>query len=213
MIIIFDLDGTLVNTYPVIKKTLIEVFAKYLPNLKYDEDLLRSFFGPTLHYSFSKLTNNDEEQTEFFINEYRKINKLYYENEIELFPNAYSTLDELSKKHSLGILSNRVQDTVEIGLKVTKIDKYFAVVIGIDKMERPKPYPDGIIQILNNYNNEKAVFVGDAVSDIICAKNAGITSIGVTWALTSEAEFREVRADYIVNSFEELKNILEEIDV
>ena len=213
MIVIFDLDGTLVDTYPVIRKTLIEVFSKHLSNFRYDEELLKSFFGPTLHYSFSKLTNNDEEQTQFLIDEYRKINKVYYENEIELFPGVINTLEELSKKHTLAILSNRIQDLVDIGLKATKIDKYFKVILGIDSMKRPKPYPDGIIQILNHYKDKKAVFIGDATTDIISAKSAGIIGIGVTWALTKPEEFMKVKADYIVNSFEELNKILEEIDV
>ena len=54
MIVIFDLDGTLVDTYPIIRKTLVELFDKYLPDFKYDEEFLKSFFGPTLQDSFYK---------------------------------------------------------------------------------------------------------------------------------------------------------------
>jgi pyrophosphatase PpaX len=213
LIVIFDLDGTVVDTYPVIRKTLIEVFDKYLPNLEYDEDLLMSFFGPTLYDSFMKLTNNDDKQAQFLIDEYRKINKRYYETEIKLFENAYSTLEYLEKGHVLAILSNRVQSLVEVGLKVTKIDKFFKIVLGIDRLKKPKPHPDGINQILEKYKNKKAVFVGDAITDVQCAKAAGIISIGITWALTKRAEFEEVGADYIVDSFTELKKVLEEINV
>lgn len=213
MIVIFDLDGTLVDTYPVIRKTLIEVFDKYLANLNYDEDLLKSFFGPTLMDSFMKLTNNNIEEAKYLTSEYRKINKLYYETKIELFNGALDTLKELSKKYILGILSNRVHYLVEVGLKVTNIDKYFDIVFGLDKLTRPKPYPDGLLQILEKYDEKNAVFIGDAKSDILCAKAANVTSIGVTWALTTKEVFEEVEADYIVDSFDELKKILEEIDV
>lgn len=201
MIVIFDLDGTLVDTYPVVRKTLIEVFDKYLPDLKYDEELLKSFFGPTLQDSFYKLTGNQTE-TDFLISEYRKINRAYYEKELTLFPKVKESLEELSKKYKLAILSNRIQALVDIGIKITDIDKYFNCVIGVDSMPKPKPHPDGIFQILEKYDETKAVFVGDALSDVITAQNAGIIGIGSTWALTSKEEYEEINTDYIVDSFE-----------
>lgn len=212
MIVIFDLDGTLVDTYPVVRKTLIEVFDKYLPDLKYNEELLKSFFGPTLQDSFNKITG-DQNETDFLIREYRKINRRYYEKELTLFPNVKEALEKLSKKNKLAILSNRIQELVEIGIKVTEIDKYFDCVIGVDNMPKPKPHPDGIFQILDKYDEKKAVFIGDALSDVKTAQNAGIIGIGTTWALTSREEYEEINTDYIVDSYEELVKILEEINV
>lgn len=208
MIVIFDLDGTLVDTYPVIRKTLIEVFKLHLPNLKYDEAFLESFFGPTLNDSFSRLTNSDKEK-EFLIKEYRRINKKYYENELKLFAGAKEALEKLSKKYKLAILSNRIRELVDVALRNTEIEKYFDLVLGVDNLKAPKPDPDGINQILKSLGEGKAVFVGDALTDVKTAKNAKIVSVGVTWSLTTKEEFEGEETDYIVSSFEELINILE----
>lgn len=212
MVVIFDLDGTLVDTYPVIRKTLIEVFDNYLPDLKYDEELLKGFFGPTLVESFSKLTNDDK-LTQDLIAVYRKINSVYYERELELFPDAVEALEKISKDNKLAILSNRIQSLVDVALVKTKIGKYFETILGVDSIPKPKPEPDGINQILEKYKTKSAVFIGDALTDVITAQRAGIISIGVTWALTKRHEFEEINTDYIADDFEELIRILEEINV
>ena len=212
MIIIFDMDGTLVDTYPIIRKSFIEVINKHLPDVEYNEEMLESFFGPPLADSFAKLTDNDRTKTKFLISEYRKVNKELYEKEIKLFPGVLETLEKL-KEYKLVVLSNRVQELVELGLTVTGIHNYFDLVFGLDELPRPKPYPDGIYKILDKFDEDKAVFIGDATTDIISARRAHITSIGVTWAITKRKEFEEEYADYIIDSFEELIKILEEIDV
>lgn len=79
----------------------------------------------------------------------------------------------------------------------------------MDNLKAPKPDPDGINQILKSLGEGKAVFVGDALTDVKTAKNAKIVSVGVTWALTTKEEFEGEETDYIVSSFEELINILE----
>lgn len=212
MIVIFDLDGTLVDTYPIIRKSLVELFDSELPDLDYDEEMLASFFGPTLYESFSKLTK-DEKEIQFLIDGYRTINYKYYGKEITLFPKTKELLDSLIKNHKLVILSNRIQTLVEMALEVTGVKDYFDLVLGLDKLVEPKPSPAEVLQVTDYYNSKKAVFIGDAITDVIAANEAGIVSIGVTWALTTKEEFEEVNADYIVDNYEELLKVLEDIDV
>lgn len=212
MLVIFDLDGTLVDTYPVIRKTLVELFDLHLPDLKYNEDFLMSFFGPPLKESFYGLTN-DENKTKFLVDEYRRINAKYYEYELALFPKVIDSLEVLKKNHKLAILSNRIFNLVEVALKATKIDKYFDLVLGVDNISKPKPSPDGLFQILKYFNTNKAVYIGDALTDVLAAKSAGVIAIGATWALTKRNEFEEIDTDYIVDDYDELLKILEEINV
>src|SRR5690606_39083151 len=103
--------------------------------------------------SFLKLTDNNIEKAHELINEYRKINKAYYESEIKLFPDAIFALEKL-KKHKLVVLSNRIQELVETGIKITGIDKYFDLVCGLEKLPKPKPNPDGIYKVLDNFDND-----------------------------------------------------------
>lgn len=210
--IIFDLDGTLVNTYGVIRKTLIELISLHLPNLEYDEKFLESFFGPPLVESFNKFTTDEKEKL-FLISEYRRINKKYFQKEITLYPNALDTLKTLSENHILAIFSNRIRSLIDVALKSTGIYRYFDYILGVDNVEKPKPYPDGVKKILKKYKQKNAVYVGDTITDIQTAKNANIISVGVTWSLTTAEEFKKVNADYIASNFKELLEILEGINV
>lgn len=210
--IIFDLDGTLVNTYGVIRKTLIEVINLHLPHLEYDEKFLESFFGPPLIESFNKFTSDEKEKL-FLISEYRRINKKYFEKEIKLYPGVQDILKTLSDNYILAIFSNRIRSLIDVALKSTGIYQYFDCILGVDNVDRPKPYPDGIKKILKKYKQKNAIYVGDTTTDIQTAKNANIISVGVTWSLTTVDEFKRANADYIANNCEELLKILEGINV
>lgn len=215
MLVIFDLDGTLVDTYSIIRKTFIEVFANKLPLFLYDEKVIQSFFGPTLRETFSKLANNDVEFTEELIDEYRRINKGYYEAEIVVFDEVINVLEKLVKDHTLVVLTNRTKESALIGLEKTKIINYFDTVYGVEDLGRPKPHPDGLLKLMELYNKEadEVVYIGDAPTDVIAAKRAGAHAIATTWSINKEIDFKDVNPDYIINKVEKIFEVLEAINV
>jgi HAD superfamily hydrolase (TIGR01549 family) len=209
-LILFDCDGTLLNTYELIEETFKQTFKQCLPNLKFTEEDIRSYFGPTIDDTFWKLTSSKEKHHELMTT-YRKINLALHPEYVYAYPNVEKTLKTLKEKgYITGIVSNKMKSVIQYGLEITNINSYIDEIIGSDMVEIPKPNPMGIRKIMNHFASTKAIMVGDSLIDIQAAQNAGVTSIGVTWAYVSKDEFYKAKADYVIDDMSELITILGE---
>lgn len=210
--IIFDCDGTLLNTYPLIMESFKRTFKNYLPDYLLTEDELNSFFGPSLRLTF--LRYFDESMVDDVIKYYRKINRSLMPEWINVFEGIIDLLEYLKQnEYPISILSNKAYDMIMYGLELTNIAHYFDVVIGYEQMPQHKPHPAGIEVIKDFYkttNNDNIYLVGDTLIDINTATNANINSVGVTWCITKKEDFIKGNAKYIINKPSELIKILEE---
>lgn len=210
--IIFDCDGTLLNTYPLIMESFKRTFKNYLPDYLLTEDELNSFFGPSLRLTF--LRYFDESMVDDVIKYYRKINRSLMPEWINVFEGIIDLLEYLKQnEYPISILSNKAYDMIMYGLELTNIAHYFDVVIGYEQMPQHKPHPAGIEVIKDFYktnNNDNIYLIGDTLIDINTATNANINSVGVTWCITKKEDFFKGNAKYIINKPSELIKILEE---
>lgn len=210
--IIFDCDGTLLNTYPLIMESFKRTFKNYLPDYLLTEDELNSFFGPSLRLTF--LRYFDESMVDDVIKYYRKINRSLMPEWINVFEGIIDLLEYLKQnEYPISILSNKAYDMIMYGLELTNIAHYFDVVIGYEQMPQHKPHPAGIEVIKDFYktnNNDNIYLIGDTLIDINTAINANINSVGVTWCITKKEDFIKGNAKYIINKPSELIKILEE---
>ena len=210
--IIFDCDGTLLNTYPLIMESFKRTFKNYLPDYLLTEDELNSFFGPSLRLTF--LRYFDESMVDDVIKYYRKINRSLMPEWINVFEGIIDLLEYLKQnEYPISILSNKAYDMIMYGLELTNIAHYFDVVIGYEQMPQHKPHPAGIEVIKDFYktnNNDNIYLIGDTLIDINTATNANINSDGVTWCITKKEDFIKGNAKYIINKPSELIKILEE---
>ena len=210
--IIFDCDGTLLNTYPLIMESFKRTFKNYLPDYLLTEDELNSFFGPSLRLTF--LRYFDESMVDDVIKYYRKINRSLMPEWINVFEGIIDLLEYLKQnQYPISILSNKAYDMIMYGLELTNIAHYFDVVIGYEQMPQHKPHPAGIEVIKDFYktsNNDNIYLIGDTLIDINTAINANINSVGVTWCITKKEDFIKGNAKYIINKPSELIKILEE---
>lgn len=219
-IIIFDCDGTLVDTFTLIEKTVYLTFEKMLPEYPLTLEEAHRFFGPFLNDSFKKYAKTEEE-VEQLVECYRKINEALMEQYIY----AYDGIEELLKtlkqnNYQLAVVSNKVTDDVVKSLKLCHIDTYFDLIVGAEKLKEAKPNPDGIYQVLHFFNKQQAYMIGDTVIDIKTGQNANINvkenvgvkvkTIGVTWCQTKKETFIETGADFIVDHPSQIWRIIEE---
>lgn len=210
-IIIFDCDGTLLDTFLLIEKTVFATFEKMLPNYNLTLEEAHSFFGPYLDDSFKRYANTKEEVDEL-VKCYREINEEIMDQYICAYEGIKELLVELKKEeYKIAIVSNKVTEAVVKGLEICKIKKYFDLVVGAEKLKAAKPDPDGIYQVLDKFGKKDAVMIGDTIIDINTGKNAGIKTIGVTWCKTTRAEFESNGASYVVDHPQEILKIVGEI--
>ncbi len=209
-VIIFDCDGTILDTFLLIEKTVFATFAKMLPSYPLTKEEAHQFFGPLIDDSFKRYAKDDVEK-QALIDCYIDINNKLMANYIRTFDGIEELLQKLKAKgYFLAIVSNKVSKSIIKGLKICKIDQYFDLIIGAEKMKLPKPNPDGIYQVLDYYQTTDAIFVGDTIIDIQTGQNANLKTIGVTWCKTSKESFIKNQATFIVDKPEEILTIIGE---
>lgn len=160
--ILFDLDGTLLDTKPLIDRSFIHTFEHFRPDYQLSDDELDSFFGPTLHQTFSKY-GKDEEEVNAMIAYYREYNIANHDSMVKSMAGAKDIVKQLHKKgYNLGVVSSKKTDLLCHGLELFGLLDLMDVVIGADEVKNHKPAPDGILlaveELKKKNEKENALF-------------------------------------------------------
>ncbi|HDR4905509.1 TPA: pyrophosphatase PpaX [Bacillus cereus] len=205
--VLFDLDGTLINTNELIISSFLHTLNTYYPNQYKREDVL-PFIGPSLHDTFSKI---DESKVEEMIASYRQFNHDHHDELVEEYETVYETVRELKKQgYKVGIVTTKARQTVEMGLQLSKLDEFFDVVVTIDDVEHVKPHPEPLQKALEllDAKPEEALMVGDNHHDIVGGQNAGTKTAAVSWTLKGRAYLEAYKPDFMLDKMSDLLPIL-----
>lgn len=205
--VLFDLDGTLIDTNDLIITSFLHTFDKYFPGKYQREDVL-PFMGPSLDETFGSL---DPERTEEMIREYRAFNNENHDLLVKEFIGVNETIKTLKEQgFKLGIVSTKIYDTVMKGLKLTKLDPYFDTIVTLDHVAKAKPDPEAIFKALDQLGStpEQSLMVGDNYHDILAGKNAGTKSAGVAWSVKGRDFLAQFNPDYMLDEMSDILTIL-----
>ena len=202
-LIIFDMDGTLIDSGDVITNTINFVRTNIGLEKLDKTEMLLSLNNPEVNaaeyfYGTSAFT---DEQTELFTE--------YYDNncvkDILLYDGIKPMLEEISEHFTLTVATNASVDFAQKMIKYLDIDKYFDMVVGATCVENPKPHPDMLLKIINHLNipKDRAILIGDSLKDKRAANSAQIDSILVNWGFSTHCNNTAVS-----NSEELTKRIL-----
>lgn len=210
-VVIFDLDGTLIDTKELIYETFKHTFKKYKPEYVLSEEELKSFLGPTLHDSFIRYF--EESKVPEIIAYYRAFNHEYHDQYVKEIPHVKETLVYLKENgYDIAIVSNKLQEIVRMGLKRFDLETYFDVVIGSEDVEKAKPNPMGLLKAceLLGRSHDDMVYVGDAPSDVKTCKNMGAFSVAFILEDTRANEMMKERPCAFITDMKELIDIVKE---
>ena len=207
--IIFDFDGTLVDTFDTHLQSWREAFESVgskMDNKKFINNFGKSYKDFTFSIDPS-LTNLD-------INEVIKTNKKLMQersNEYSLFPESKKILETLNEKRIICMIaSSNPRHVSESLLKQFQIDHLIGKVVGPDDVKNGKPAPDMLNLALNHHkiHPSKSMMVGDTAHDILAGKNA---STKTALILRKEEQQNTVSSDpdYVINNLEELLKFLD----
>lgn len=210
-LVVFDLDGTLVNTFEDIAAAVNHALDEWdLPHHNvYDVTQhvgngARVLLDWALNHAYGCQPGwaND-----FIIEKAVRLWREYYMEHPVDFSRAYPDIPEiLAQLHQRGIvislLSNKLQDVVERILETLKLRQYFKYVIGENTSIARKPAPDGILYLMNQTGAapHETWMVGDSKPDIQAAKGAGCRMCAVSWGATSREELLQMGAQDIADS-------------
>ena len=210
-LIIFDLDGTLVNSIPDLTDSLNHV-AKLHNKSAIDESSVTSLVGSGINKLLEDIFNISQHQSIFagYFNKFMEHHEQNYSKRSHLYENTINILDYFKSK-KLAILSNKIDFLTKQVAKDFNINNYFDIILGATNNLRKKPSGEPIIHILNKLNiiPSKAIMVGDSEHDIMCAKNAGIISVALTSGYRSSKQLKLYSPDYTIDNLIELKSIIQ----
>jgi pyrophosphatase PpaX len=205
--ILFDLDGTLIDTNELIISSFLHTLNKFYPNKYQREDVL-PFMGPPLYETFVEI---DKERVQELIDTYREYNIANHDLLVKEFEGVFETVQWLKQQgYKLAIVTTKMSNVVMMGLKLTKLDPFFDVVVAIDHVTNPKPHPEPIEKALQQLNAkpEEALMVGDNHHDILAGKHAGTKTAGVAWSVKGREHLAQYEPDFMLGKMSDLKDIL-----
>lgn len=207
--ILFDLDGTLINTHHLIFNSFRQAFDELMKDRVLTDEEIMDCIGPTLHQTGEKYFNENADQ---FVNCYRKYYQQNHDRMIEAFPGVVEMLQSL-KDHGLKlvIVTSKKRDMAIKGLSYLNLLHFFDLIVSSDEVTNPKPHREPIDRVLTYYqlSNEECLMVGDNSHDIECAHAAGVRSVAVGWAMRGAHYLKMYHPTYIINVASELLDIVE----
>jgi phosphoglycolate phosphatase len=208
-VLIFDLDGTLVDSKRDLTASVNHVRQKFdLPDLTEEE--IAGFIGSGALMlirrvlGFKATEANVQEGLQLFLSYYRA----HMLDRTVLYPGVRETLDQL-QDCKLAVLTNKPVHFSCAMLDGLGIYRHFVAVYGGNSFDQKKPDPVGVFQILSDTkgHREKTWMIGDSAVDVQTGRNAGITTCGVTYGYATET-FKDHPPDFIIDSFVELPNLI-----
>jgi len=208
-IILFDLDGTLIDSTDAILESFHFAFKDQDFQFKGSDQDIKDEIGYPLDVMFETL-GAPKEKVWDFVDSYKSHYRLISQAKTTLLPGATESVKEASQIARLAIVTTKTtQYSIEM-LENFGIFKYFETIIGRQEVQNPKPHPEPILNALKKMDANKhknCYMIGDTKLDLIAANEAGIKSIGVLCGYGKEEELRKYTKNIATNSLNAIKLI------
>ena len=204
--VLFDLDGTLVDSLPLIVRTYRQVFSDM--NIPWGNDDVVKMIGLPLKDIGSHFVGDRESRfEELYQQYYHRDHDLF----TRLFPGTLAMLELLKKRGvKLGIVTSKGKPGTSRTAAFTGLDCFMDVVVTAHDVLKHKPDPEPLFKALGFLGTQagRSIYVGDSSFDILTGQNAGVCTLGVTWGLGSRDELERLRPDGLIDRWGELTGYL-----
>lgn len=180
-IILFDLDGTLIDSTEAILESFLKTLMHYNIDLKGREEEIESLIGMTLSDMFLHFGIQNH-QIQECIKIYREYYREVFLEKTHLLPKVKETIENIPNSYKMAVVTSKSRLFSEQILEKLGLLQYFFTIIGIEDVKEPKPSAEPIFKALEKIDHDlsKVYMVGDTSFDMQAAKNAGIKGIGVS---------------------------------
>ncbi len=208
-VVLFDLDGTLIDSGPIILASMRHASLSVL-GVEADEELVRSAIGgPGLVAQMRELA---PDRVDELVDAYRAHNEPLHDG-LEAFDGILELLPLLrAEGRRLGIVTAKRRATVALAFaRLPQLEEVTDVLVGADDTERHKPEPDPLLRALELLGAEAgdAAYVGDSPFDIRAAKAAGVFAVAVGWGgIHPDERLEREGPDVLVQTVAELHGVL-----
>lgn len=212
-LVIFDLDGTLLNTIAdLADSTNIALAKNGFPT--HPVEAYRFFVGNGINKLFERALPEGKKSEDNILRirkDFLDYYSLHHSDKSTPYPGITELLQELNRQHiQLAVASNKYDEATKELIPYYFPHIPFIAIFGQREKIAPKPDPTIIHDILAiaEITKEDVLYVGDSGVDMQTAINAGITSCGVTWGFRPRTELEQFHPDYIINDPKEILTII-----
>jgi pyrophosphatase PpaX len=205
-VVLFDLDGTVVDTGAIILASMRHAVETVLGGSYSDEQLMAAVGGPGLE---AQMQAFDPHRVDELVRVYRAHNEPLHQT-IAVCEGMDVVLDELRDRgHRLGVVTAKRRATVDLAFARVPVEHLFEVVVGGDETREHKPHPAPLLLALERLGAGPgdAAYVGDSPFDMQAARAAGVHAIGVSWGRIHGPE-KLTDADVVIHRADELLDLV-----
>ena len=210
--VVFDFDGTLSNSFPLVAGKITEAIAMFRKE-ELTEEENNSIYGPTEEGIILKLIKDKGEAKECFLRYLDLYNQYHEELLPDFIPGIRELLEELNKRNiPVFLLTGRSKESTMITLTKFNAFKYFKAIYTGGLYGEVKEELLNELASIHHYNKEDLVYIGDSLHDVPQCRRANVDIISVSYASTDSYEkLEEVNKGNVAKTVEELKEKLFEI--
>lgn len=202
--VLFDLDGTLVDSLPLIRNTYFKVFGEM--GIPWGNDDVMRWIGRPLwdigeHFAGA-------ERVEYFIERYQHHYHRDHDRYVSLYPGTMEMLKELKEKGiKTGVVTSKGRPGTLRTVEFTGIGPYLDVIVTAHDVEKHKPLPDPIYKALDEIGSkpEEAMYIGDSHFDLEAGNAAGVRVLAVSWGICSAGELMRYGPEGVIHVWDDLR--------
>lgn len=210
--VLFDLDGTLLDTNELILSSFLYTLEHFCPEKAFTRKEIVLLMGKPLSDMFEELYSEaSKEVIDEMVAHYREHNIRTHDEVVSIFPHVQDVIQKLAENGvKMGIVTTKQRNTVEMGLKLFGLDKYMETVVTIQDVEHPKPHPEPVQKAMAHLGAlpDGTLMIGDSRYDIESGQRAGIDTAGVCWTMKGEDYLRQFSPTYMLKSMLDLYDIV-----
>lgn len=181
--VLFDLDGTLIDTNGLIIRSFQHTLRCEL-GLEISPEQITPFFGEPLAQTLARFA--PPERVEQAVATYRAFNRQQHDQLSRPIPGMVETLRFLQALGiKLGVTTSKQTATAWRGLRLFGLHRYVSAVVGMDQCQQHKPHPEPVLRTLAGLGEEPGpdcLMVGDSPFDVAAGRAAGLTTVAVRWS-------------------------------
>lgn len=209
-VILFDLDGTLIDSTDAILESFGVAFRSFGADVPSDEEI-KSHIGHPLDVMFVNL-GVEAQEIDGYVAKYKEHYRDISKEKTSLLPNALKAVELASRHARLGVVTTKTGLYSKVLLEHLGMMGFFEVLIGREDVENPKPHAEPIekaISFFDNIDKNKCFMIGDTCMDVNSAKNAMINGVGITSGYASLNQLKECGDKIFCDVLEAVENIVE----
>ena len=206
--ILFDLDGTLIDTIELILSSARHAFEEW-PVRPTDEEWVRGIGTPLVQQLRAYAANDDE--VALLLARYRRYQNEHHDRLTRCYDDVPDVIAALADRgHQMAVVTSKASPIAHQSLAFVGLDHFFPVVVGYDDTARHKPDPEPVRVALSRLgvSPDDAVFVGDSPHDIFAGNGADVMTIAALWGPFDRETLADARPDHFIECMAELPGVL-----